>query len=66
MDNTKRDRDGEIFQDDFTNNEGAHPPAREQAAHHLHPDPDIDSQEADKKNPEFAEELKRSGHPSGH
>lgn len=66
MDNTKRDRDGEIFQDDLTDNEGMHPPAREQAAHHLKPDPGINSQEADAKNPEFAEELKKSGHASGH
>lgn len=66
MDKAKRDRDGEIFQDDLTENEGAHPPAREQAAHHLKPDPGIDSQEADEMNPEFAEELKRSGHASGH
>lgn len=62
----KRDRDGEIFQNDLTSNEGVHPPAREQAAHHLRPDPGINSQEADEKNPEFAEELKRSGHASGH
>ena len=61
----ERDRDGEVFQDDFTNNEAAHPPEIEEAQHHLHPDPDIDSQEADEKNPEFAEELKRSGHSSG-
>ena len=66
MDDSKRDRDGEIFQNDLTNNEGAHPPAREQEAHHLHPDPGVDSQEADEKNREFAEELKRSGHASGH
>ncbi len=62
----KRDRDGEIFQNDTTDNEGAHPPAREQASHHLRPDGGIDSQEADAKNPDFAEELKKSGHPSGH
>ncbi len=62
----KRDRKGEIFQDDLTENEGAHPPAREEAVHHLRPDPDINSQEADEKNREFAEELKKSGHPSGH
>lgn len=66
MENTKRDRDGEIFQNDLTENEGAHPPAREQASHRLRPDPGIDSQEADAKNPEFAEELKKSGHASGH
>lgn len=62
----KRDRDGEIFENDLTNDEGVHPPAREQAAHHLRPDPGINSQEDDEKNPEFAEELKRSGHASGH
>lgn len=66
MSSTKRDRDGEIFQNDLTENEGAHPPAKEQAAHHLQMDPNIDSQEADEKNPEFAKELKRSGHASGH
>jgi hypothetical protein len=31
----------------------------------LRPDGDINSQEADEKNREFAEELKKSGHPSG-
>ena len=66
MNPDERDRDGEIFQDDLTTNRGAHPPAREQASHHLRPDPGIDSQEADAKNPEFAEELKRTGHASGH
>jgi hypothetical protein len=62
----ERDRDGEIFENDVTNDDAAHPPAREQAAHHLRPDPGIDSQEADERNPEFAEELKRTGHASGH
>ena len=62
----RRDRKGEIFQDDMTENEGAPPPAREQASHHLHPDGDINSQEADEANAGFAEELKKSGHSSGH
>lgn len=62
----ERDRDGEIFENDLTEDTGAHPPAIEQAQHHLHPDPGIDSQEADAMNPTFAEELKRTGHESGH
>ena len=62
----KRDRDGEPFEDDMTEDEGATPPTREQASHQLRPDPDINSQEADEANPKFAEELKKSGHPSGH
>lgn len=62
----KRDRTGEIFQNDMTENEGAQPPVREQASHHLRPDGGVDSQEADEKNPDFAEELKKSGHSSGH
>ena len=66
MGDHKRDRSGEPFQNDMTENEGAHPPAREQASHHLHPDGDINSAEADELNPKFAEELKKSGHSSGH
>lgn len=65
MGERKRDRDGEIFQDDFTGNEGISPADREEAEHHLRPDPDINSQEADAKNADFAEELKKSGHSSG-
>ncbi len=66
MDNLERDRKGEIFQNDLTNNEGDHPPAVEQASHRAKLDPNVDSQEADEKNPEFAEELKKTGHGSGH
>ena len=42
-----RDRAGEIFQDELTENAGPSPAAREEAAHHLTLDPSIDSQEAD-------------------
>ncbi len=62
----RRDRKGEIFQNNMTENEGAYPPAREEASHRLRPDGDINSQEADEMNREFAERLKKSGHPSGH
>lgn len=66
MDDLKRDRTGEIFQDDLTDNEGATPAAIEQASHTDKLDPNVDSQEDDATNPEFAEELKKSGHASGH
>lgn len=66
MSTLKRDRSGEIFQNDLTNNDGAPPPVIEEAIHQLAADPDIDSQEADALNPVFAEELKKSGHGSGH
>ena len=62
----KRDRDGEIFQNDLTNNEDAPPSAVEEGVHHLAADPDIDSEEDDETNPEFAKELRKSGHGSGH
>ena len=42
-----RDRRGEIFEDDLTEERGATPEAREKGAHELHPDPDVDSQQAD-------------------
>ena len=66
MDTPKRDRDGEIFQNELTNNTGATPPEKEKGAHELAPDPGVNSQEADEKNSQFAEELKKSGHGSGH
>jgi len=66
MDKHKADRTGEIFQNMLTTNEDAPPPVREQASHDLQPDTDIDSQEADEKNPQFARELRKSGHASGH
>lgn len=65
MDNQKRDRDGEIFQNDLTTNEQAPPPLREDESHKATLDPGVDSQEADEKNPEFARELRKSGHASG-
>jgi hypothetical protein len=55
-----RDEDGEVFQDEFTENESEAPVDEiEEAAHKLHGDPDIDSQAGDdfmrkefeKKNP---------------
>lgn len=66
MQHDKRDRDGEIFQNDVTENTAAHPPAREQAAHRLHPDGANMPDDADRTNAAFAEELKRTGHASGH
>lgn len=62
----RRDRKGESFQDNMTENEGATPAAREQASHHLRPDGDINSQESDEMNRDFADRLKKSGHSSGH
>ena len=48
MDNVKPDRDGEIFQDDLTENESMPSPARrEDDDESLEMDPDVDSQEAD-------------------
>lgn len=65
MDNHKRDRAGEIFQNDLTTNEQAPPPLREDASHQAKMDPGIDSQEADEKNPQFATELRKTGHAGG-
>lgn len=50
MSDTKlpRDEHGEVFQDEFTENESEAPSADiEEAAHKLHGDPDTDSQAAD-------------------
>jgi len=66
MDNQRRDRDGEIFQNDLTTNETATPPAREDGSHDLQPDPNVDSEEADRSNEQFARKLRESGHGSGH
>ena len=65
MDNLKRDRDGEIFQDDLTTNEQATPRQREEASHDLHLDPNVNSQDDDATNEEFADELNKTGHGSG-
>jgi hypothetical protein len=65
MEKFKRDRDGEIFQDDLTENDGPSGAELEEGAEQLHLDPNIDSQEDDELEPKFAEELKKSGHPSG-
>ena len=43
----RRDRDGEIFENDVTEEDAAPPPIREDAAHDLAADPGVDSQEAD-------------------
>ena len=45
MGEKKRDRSGEPFQDDFTENEGARRPLIEQAQHELQPDTDIENDE---------------------
>jgi len=42
-----RDRKGEIFQDDLGEDHTASPPAREDAAHELDLQEDVDSEEAD-------------------
>jgi hypothetical protein len=48
MDKFPRDRDGEIFQDDLTENESMPSPARREAADEAEQlDPDVDSQEDD-------------------
>lgn len=65
MSDVKRDRSGEIFQNDTTENEGARRGEIEDQQAKLQPDPDVDSQEADEKNPAFARELKKTGHASG-
>jgi hypothetical protein len=53
----RRDRAGEIFQSDLTEEDLPPPPAREEADHDLQGDPDVDSQEAD----EFMNERKFPG-----
>ncbi len=65
MDNQRRDRSGEIFQNDLTTNETATPPAREEASHDLQPDPNVDSAEADRNSEQFARELRKTGHEGG-
>ena len=65
MDNLRRDRSGEIFQNDLTTNEQASPVTREEGSHANDLDPNVDSQDSDRLNPEFARELRRSGHESG-
>lgn len=48
MDKVRRDRDGEIFQDDLTENESMPSPARrEDDDEDLQLDPNVDSQEDD-------------------
>jgi hypothetical protein len=42
-----RDRDGEIFEDDLTDENEASPSQREEAAHEMPGDPGIDSQAGD-------------------
>ena len=59
MGEQKRDRSGEPFQNDFTENEGAHPPARDAADAGLNENPSqIDSERDDETMPEFAHELR--------
>jgi hypothetical protein len=43
----ERDRDGEPFQDDFTENRGPSASEREDSAERATPDPDVDSQAGD-------------------
>lgn len=48
MEKIRRDRDGEIFQDDLTENQSKpRGPRREEDEETLNLDPDVDSQEAD-------------------
>jgi hypothetical protein len=47
----ERDRDGEPFQDDFTENRGPDAEEREDVAETLKLDPDVDSQDDDKPKP---------------
>jgi hypothetical protein len=44
----ERDRDGEPFEDDFTENRGPSGPRREEEAERLTLDPEVDSQEDDR------------------
>jgi hypothetical protein len=44
----ERDRDGEPFEDDFTENRGPSGPVREEDAERTTLDPDVDSQEDDR------------------
>ncbi len=49
MDKLQRDRSGEIFQDELTENESkARGAVRDEAENDLHLDSDVDSQEADR------------------
>ena len=45
MGEKKRDRSGELFQNTFTENEGARRPLIEEAQHDLKPDPDVENDE---------------------
>ena len=55
MDKLPKDRDGEIFQDDLTENESKpRGPQRDDAAHDENLDPGVDSQEDDR---DMAENL---------
>jgi hypothetical protein len=44
----ERDRDGEPFQDDFTENRGPDASEQEDAAEHATMDPDVDSEAGDR------------------
>jgi hypothetical protein len=64
MDKLPRDRDGEIFQDDLTENESMPSPARrEDPDETLDMDPDVDSQDDDEAMAEnrFGVNEKRPG-----
>lgn len=56
----RRDRCGEPFQDNFTENTGAVREKINDAQAHLRPDPDINSQESDSLNKSFAENLRNN------
>lgn len=43
----RRDRAGEIYQSDLTEEDLPEPSVREEADHHLHSDPGVNSQEGD-------------------
>jgi hypothetical protein len=58
MTDKKRDRRGEPFQNDFTENTGADRVKIEEAQSLMRSDPDIDSQEADSMNKEFARRIR--------
>ena len=58
MADRKWDRRGEPFQDNFTENPGADRAKIEDAQAFMRSDPDIDSQEADDMNKEFARRIR--------
>ena len=56
-----RDRAGEIFQSDLTEEDLPAPSVREEADHDLHGDPGVDSQEGDEFTRVYARRVERAG-----